>query len=397
MQQVKNNKTKRLLETIFASQGGYFSDKLYAFKYADTKGFQLQAIPDADTKTKKLRWLILSREHYFETSKEYPIANKRDLKQALQFDDNKAPFKGVTLQYIERINEQTHRVTFWVINPKTFDKLALKPWLILPESYLLAKALNENINLATIECLDKTLFISQTGQGIFSGVKSPQTPTVESFAFATGSPISPNGEQYYSANATEFITLLTAGITSLNVTSFSGFLVNLHNVNRSNYPWKQAGVMFCVVLASYLVLSSGWLVFKQQWLEQQLVSQKEQVNQALTVQKNYQQQLQWQQVLTEPLSHTFPYWDTWPVVLDAIAVGVELKAIHYQNSNIVLHGTTDAAIKATDVLAKLSESPYVVSARFSQPVRKNRSEEDFVISFSFAQAIAKQNPKQVAE
>ena len=188
MQQVNNSKSAQstgrspnLLETILASQGGYLADSLYSFKGTGKSDFELQIVQD--NQPSKLRWLILSREHYFETSKEYPIANKRDLVKALRFDDNKAPFEGVTLQHIERINEQSHRVTFWVINPNVLEELNAHPWLVFPESYLLAIALNNNINLATIECLNKTLFISKTGQGIVSGVKNTSGSQFRKFLF----------------------------------------------------------------------------------------------------------------------------------------------------------------------------------------------------------------------
>lgn len=384
-----------LLETILSSQGGYLADTLYAFKRSTNVGFQLEAIKAK--KTPKLHWLIIGREHYFETSKEYPIANKRDLKKALQFDDNKAPFEGITLQYIERVDEQTHRVTFWVINPKIIEGLASAPWLILPESYLLAKALNENINLATIKSINKTVFISKNGRRLFSGVQSIQTPNIESFAFSTGSPINMSGEQSYNGNSTELTELLLKGMKSLNIAQLSGFLVNLNNTNRSDYPWKQALVISSVAFVFYLALSSGWLVFKQQQLNQQITNQKTQVNQALTLQKTYQQQLKWNKVLAEPLNNAFPYWKTWPIVLEAIAVGAEFKAIHYQNNKIILHGTADKTIKATDVLAKLSKNHNVLSASFSQPVRKYQNKEDFVISFSFAKNITTQKPELTAK
>ncbi|PCH94200.1 MAG: hypothetical protein COB83_12260 [Gammaproteobacteria bacterium] len=380
------------LETILASQGGYLTDSLYAFKRTKESEFELQLVQNK--KSPKLRWLILSREHYFETSKEYPIANKQDLKQALRFDDDKAPFEGVTLQHIERINEQSHRVTFWVINPNVLDNLDYTPWLILPESYVLAKALNENINIATIECINKTLFISKTGRGIFSGVQSPQTPNLESFAFSTGSPISVNSEQYFMANAKDFVGLLRTGLKSLTLTKLQGFVINSNSINWQNYPWKQAGVITTIVFTVYLMLSSGWLVFKQQQLEQQLIAQKTQVNQALSLQKKYQQQLQWQAVLAEPLKDAFPYWKTWPILLEAVSVGAKFTAVHYKNSKIIIHGTANESIKATDVLAKLSKNTNVASPSFSKPVRKYRGKEDFAISFSFPEALLQQQLEQ---
>jgi len=409
LQQVNNPKIAqsvgrlpRLLETMLASQGGYLADTLYAFERAEGKCFKFQAIQATQaSKPAKLRWLILSREHYFETTKEYPIANKRELKQALHFDDNKAPFEGITLQHIERINEQSHRVTFWVINPNVLEGLPCNPWLIFPESYLLAKTLNKDINLATIKCFNKTLFISKTGQGVFSGVQSPQTPNIESFSFSTGSPLNANSEQPYITKADDFVDLLLTGLKSLNHASLPNFLVTLNNFNWQSYPWKQAGIIASTVFIIYLALSSGWLVIEQQQLDQQLTEKKSQVNQALTLQKAYKQELQWQKSLAEPTKDLIPYWNTWPIVLDAISVGASFTAIHYKNSKITIHGTANNTIKATDILAKLSKNANVASASFSQPVKKYRGKENFAISFSFAKLpspqIVKQTTKQLSK
>jgi len=398
LQEAKNTKTGRLshlLESILASQGGYLADQLYTFKRTEAQSFQLHAVQNKSAAN--LRWLILSREYYFEATKDYPIANKRDLKQALRFDDNKAPFEGITLQHIERIDEQSHRVTFWVINPTVLKKVNFAPWVILPESYILAKALSDNVNLATIECINKTLFISKTGRGLFSGVQSSHTPTIEHFAFSTGSPISMGSENYYHAKSIDFIDLLSKGLKSLNLAKLQGFLVNLNEFNWQNYPWKQAALISTTVFTLYLAISSGWLAFKDQQLTQQLVAKKTRVNQALTLQETYKQQLQWQELLAVPVKDNVPYWNTWPIVLEAIAVGAKFTAIHYQNSNVIIHGTANDSIKATDVLAKLSKNPYVVSASFSEPVRKYRGNENFVINFGFAKVLYKPEVEQTTK
>jgi hypothetical protein len=281
-----------------------------------------------------------------------------------------------------------------VINPNVLKQIASSPWLILPESYLLAKAMDKQVNLATIECISKTLYVSQTGQGICSGIQSQQTPNVESFAFSTGSPLSVNTEQYFTATADNFVGLLIKGLKSLNLAILQGFLVQLTDTNWKDYPWKQAGIITATVVTAYLMASSAWLVFKQESLEYKLAAQKAEVNQALSLQKKYQQQLQWQQTLSEPLEGTFPYWHTWPTVLEVIAVGSKITAVHYKNNKIIIHGETNKEIKATDVLSKLSDNPNVVSPNFSQPVRKRRNQENFAISFSFADIAEQQQAKQ---
>jgi len=241
------------------------------------------------------------------------------------------------------------------------------------------------------------LFISKTGQGIFSGVQSSQTANIESFAFSTGSPINTDSEQQLIAKRDGFAGLLLTGLKSLNPTNLPDFLVTINDFNWQSYPWKQAGIIASTVFTVYLALSSGWLVVKQQQLDQQLSDQKSQVNQALALQKSYQQKLQWQKLLAEPLNNSLPYWNTWPIVLDAASVGATFTAIHYKNSKVIIHGTADKSVKATDVLAKLSENPKVESPSFSQPVRKNRNKENFAITFSFAKQLPQQKAQQEIE
>jgi len=392
---IKNTQTvgndvcmSNIVESMLASQCRYLADTLYSLVVNSNKNIELQVVNNKGNT--KYRWLILGREHYFETSKEYPIANKRDVKNALAFEDNKAPFKGVTLHHIERVNEQAHKVTFWVIKPKILEGLTTLPWLVLPESYLLAKSLEPNINLAVVEGLNKTLFISKIGQSVLSGIKSSQTPNIENFAFSSGSPISSENGQFYTSSRTNFLSLLYKGVKLLNLTELQGFLLKRKKVNWQNYPWKQAGLTSSIILTLYLALSSGWLLLKQYQQESKLSVQTTEVNQALALQKELQKQNELQKQLIIPLAEQVPYWNVWPVVLDTIYVGSKIKALHYKKGKITIQGAANKTIKATDILAKLSKSSYVQSPSFSKPMRKYRGKEEFSISFSFANALSNQ-------
>jgi len=384
-----------IAESILASQGGYLADTLYSFSVKKNKKIELQVVKNEAIT--KFRWLIVGREHYFETSKEYPIANKRDVKQALAFEDNKAPFQGVTLHYIERISEQAHKVTFWVLKPKLLDSFSRLPWLVLPESYLLAKSLEPNINLAVIEGLNKTLFISKTGQGVLSGIKSSQTPNIENFAFSSGSPINTESEQFYTSSRAHFVSLLHKGIKALTLAELPGLSVKRKQFNWRSYPWKQAAITSSIIVALYLVFSSGWLLIKQYQQEKQLSEQTAEVNQALALQKQLQKQGELQKTLIEPLAEQVPYWNVWPVLLETISVGAKIKALHYKNDKITIHGTANKTVKATDILAALSQNPYVQSPSFSKPMRKYRGKEQFSIAFSFADNFTEALPNQLKE
>ena len=389
LQQVKETKKVRfserfshLLKTIIATQGGYLADKLFLFESDNNQGFTFEVVKSNEPP--QLRWLILSREHYFETSKIYPIANKRELKQAIHFDDEKGPFDGLTLHHIERIDEQNHRVTFWVVEPNILEKYRLTPWLILPESFILAHALKDGVELASIERINKKLFISKTGLGVFSGVQSSQIQDLESFAFSTGSPLHEDGGNYFTRH--EFIGFLAKGLSSLNVSKLQGFFtLNANKLSLNSFPWKVSAVLSVSVFSVYLSLSSLWLIYKEHQLTNEIKAQQSQVNEALTLQRAFQQELQWQKLLFTPTQNISPHWDTWKILLEAVNVGAQFKNLEFKNKIVTFHGTADESVKATDILAKLSDNPKVQSASFSQPVRKYRGKEDFVISFSFVE------------
>ena len=387
MQKIKKN-TKplsRLLhftEALLASKGGYLADNLYTFKHTPDGTTTLEA--QSNLNAIKLRWLVLGREHYFETSKEYPIANKRELQRALRFDDNLAPFTGINFQQIARINEQSHRVTFWVVKPQVLECLAVPPWLLFPESYLLAQALDDNIEIASIERAEATLFVSKVGKTLSSGLQSPYTPNLQHFAFSTGSAMNRDNSQHYPTQTTSFTELLVKGLKALSLPHFSDFFVKTEQQTWQNYPWKKAGIISGVFFAVYLALSSAWLVYQQQQLQAQLTAQSSEVDQALSLQKQFKQAQQWQRLLTEPLQDLQPYWNVWPVVLETLNTGARLSGVHYKGDLVTLRGETNKETKATDILAKLAKNTKVLSAKFASPVKAYRGKERFTISFSFA-------------
>ncbi len=225
-----------LFEKILSIKGGYFSDKLYGIEWTEDQAVQLQEKPVNESTN--IYWLILGREHYFETSKDYPIANKGDLKKALQFEEASLPFQGDILRHIERINESSHRVTFWVINSQEFSALPFRPWLVLPESYVIAKGLKGSFTLATVERLDKSLFVAETGLGIFSGIQSPKINSIEHFALSTGSPFSHDATSRLYFKAEQFCALLHQGMQSLVLEHLSGFLLTTKKTDWKTYPWQ---------------------------------------------------------------------------------------------------------------------------------------------------------------
>ncbi|MDO6426500.1 PilN domain-containing protein [Thalassotalea sp. 1_MG-2023] len=369
-----------LITDLLAKRGGYFANDFYAI---EQKNNNVALIKQPNNMASKANWLILGRQHYFEVSKVYPIANKRELLKAIEYDDSNTPFTGTTLKFIERVNEHSHRVTLWVIEPEFLNSLNIKPWLVIPESFLLANALDNEISIASINTLTSTLFISKTSQGIVSGIKSANTPSIELFALASGAPFA-NGEvkQLTTEDHQAFIELLYQGLRKQSIASLQGFFIKSEKVNWKHYPWKEAGIICSAVFTSYLILTSGWLTLREAQLEYALTTNTEQVNESLALQKAYQTQLSRHQQLQVPLQQQIPHWNLWHVALDVIALESTLKSIVYKNETVTIQGWADKGNRATDILAKLTKNPYVLQPSFSKPVRKSRGREEFSISFS---------------
>ena len=392
MQQINDQETaqssgrlSQALDSLLLSNGGYLADKLYSFSPEHENVSLIERNNDATT---KLSWLVLAREHYFETSKDYPIANKKDLVQALRFEDNVAPFQGVTFHHIARINEQSHKVTFWVVNPKALALLPSQPWFIFPESYLLAKTFANQQCIGEIKRVTTPLYLAKVGETIKSGVQSMYTPDIESFAVSTGVAFESNFAEDIEVNAdtlreVSFAELLCQGVKATSLVKIKDFFVAPQKQIKQSYSLPKIAAICGTVLVVYLLVSSAWLVFKEYRVELALNEQAEQVNQALDLQKQYQQQLAWQEQLSVPYQDLEPYWNAWQVFIEIIASEAEVKSLQLKNGEITVRGKAKKNAKATDVLVKLNEIPYIVSPRFIAPIRKHKGLEEFAISFSF--------------
>ena len=91
--------------------------------------------------------MVLSKLHYFETSKTFPFSSLKDIRSAVTMDiSSMAPFKTDRF-FVRKVAEEDGKATLniWFIDPELSDTLdALSPRLIVPESALLP-FLNEGV------------------------------------------------------------------------------------------------------------------------------------------------------------------------------------------------------------------------------------------------------------
>lgn len=387
MQQTNSDSNNSVLNTIknafkglIASQGGYLSDSLYALK--NSSGV-LEPTKQSDEVDFNPVWLIVGRQHYFETTKEYPIANLKDVKQAIELDDSVAPYDGVKLYKIERIDDKKHRATLWVIPKTLLEKFASKPFFIFPESYLFSLASNSQSETFSVEIADRQLFISKNNNGLYSAVKSQNIPSLQSFAVSTGdfSEGLLAGSVYQKE---ESLSLLRTGLKKLLLSNFTAFALPRDKKSWRDYPWKSISAICTFSLIFYLGSVSTWLVYKDWQLSSAIEEMRSRTSTSLNAQKAYQKELGDLEHLNMPIEQAEDYWQVWPLVILIGQSGTEVRAVQYKNQAYTIRGTSAKDKKATEVLAQISAYQNVSSASFSQPVREYRGREEFVITLNIA-------------
>ena len=144
------------------SSAGYWSKSLYNFR-VDENSTSLS--PNKLNGSSKLL-LVVSRKHYFETVKDYPVGRLSDLKGILKNELWRYPFKGKLLLKIERLSDHSHRVTSWVIRQNVVDKLTFSPLFFVPESACIHSW--DSSAAISLDRLGSTLFVSLTATGLVS-------------------------------------------------------------------------------------------------------------------------------------------------------------------------------------------------------------------------------------
>ena len=143
---------------------GYVSGSLYDFKVGANDDFSLEL---ADKPERK--WLIIvERSHYFESVKDYPIGDIRDLRKVLKNQSVGYPYKGQIFHRIQRVAEGIHRVTTWVIKAEIVGQLANRAKWLVPESACLAKISKAGVLALTLN--DKVLYVTETANGLISSL-----------------------------------------------------------------------------------------------------------------------------------------------------------------------------------------------------------------------------------
>lgn len=373
-----SNGLSRSFEKFIAQKGGYYSDGLYLLNQSSE---QIQISPTVEENIgSQIKWVVLAKNHYYETSKTYPISNLRELKQAIKHDDDIAPFDGLRFHKIKKQDDNKHLVTFWIVPQAVIESLPDSVWIILPETFLLERSLSEQTDIQAIsyKTIQSELFLAKNGDAIVSGVRSQRVPSLEAFVvMASGAEFAPS-QLDINTTKQSFEQALARNIRKLNLLDLQAFIVKRQKENKQ-FPIKNLGILAAVLGVSYLALSSAWLVSQNYLLEQATNESRADVNDALKNKKQLDKLVQLNEELLTPYETHKQTWKVWPILLDVAATQARILRIDYKNEFFDVRFAAFSGVKATSILTQISDHENVSSASFSQPVVNRRGTEQFTI------------------
>ena len=346
---------------------------MYDFSTSPKK---VKLTPSRGVDRKKLL-LVVGREHYFESTRDYPIGHLRDLKSLLKNASWSFPYDGVLFNKIERLNEQSHRVTSWVIDKKILDGLGFSPIWIIPESACLECFAGES--LVELDRLGKKIFVLATKDGLRSSLGNEEAflqanvPNSKARKFIAG-----DGNRFDDHAAAEML-LLGIGRTFSQWVQL--FFYGLRSKSLSSLSPILGLKLSAVACLCYLMITSAALLAASSWVDYRLDVSTKSAGAAMSYRAKMNDLGKRLESLNLKVKDHYPFWVTWDVLIDLDGVGVTFRSINSSANDVTYYLT---APKATDILSWLSKDARIASAEFSIPVRQSPAGEEFAVKVTFS-------------
>lgn len=206
----------------------------------------------SDTNTADI--VILTKEHYSEQNRTFPISSRRELTKILSLEAQNS--QDILLYAIGDYIDGKRNVLCWTIQRQVFQSHQLSPLIVIPESALL---LNRDENkLYSVTRLDKTFWFVKRQNDVLSAQKKGLINNVEMFLASAGINAQIErcelSEQQYLDKVTEDLAV----IMLRNLKGFNPGLRQLKSIDWLSHV-KFSGFAAIALLVGYFSLTSLYL------------------------------------------------------------------------------------------------------------------------------------------
>ena len=339
----------------------------------------------------KRKWLVVvGREFYFESVRDYPIGHSGDLKKLLRHETWRYPYRGVLFLRIKRLSEHSHRVTSWVVKSEVLAALGGRPFWILPES-VCVEAISDGA-ITVLQRLGQSLKVAVLPNGLTSGLDH-DTSTSNHLGSGWGGTQYPGRSIANLEGSAAVESILLGVFASLKVSPLQ-FFVGFDKAKIASYSWVTGLKLAICLSVVYLASVSFYLLAANGWVEYRLDRAAQQSESSLMIRSDLRRYRGLLDGVNSSVSGVYPMWVAWDVLLDLTEIGVSFRAVNSTPPAVTYYMTAD---RATDVMSWLSQDPRVATADFALQVRRVGQSEQFAIKATFNEVQGSSAPEFIKD
>ena len=356
---------KGLILKKFLLRVGFWSDRLYDFN--DQNGQVSEFRPSASS-TKLI--LVVSREYYIESVKDYPISRASDLRKVLRNEIWRFPYDGLLVRRIDALPPQSHRVTSWVIKQEVFDQLGYQPFFVVPESACLQYIAKSS----SVERLGRTVFVAETPDGLISSLGKDASLLRDLGTLPKD--IDSSNDGHIKLDQASTPSAIFNGLLKALTTRPYDFATGIAFEKLKYVPKRAIVGITGSVLLVYLIFSSLYLLLANNLIDYKLAEGHDATELSLGALEEVKTYSSKAKGFKNILTRKEPLWVAWDILLDVKKTGVTVRAVNRSSSGVTYFLTAESS---TAVLGWFMEDPRIAFAEFALPVRSVSGQDQFAV------------------
>lgn len=331
--------------------------------------------------TDKIRVALIGKQHYTELKKEYPIQNKRELKQILQLE-YPTDEHAMSFFTIGDFSEGMRSVTIWKMKFDVNEALGMTSGLVIPEGALINQAIPEK-SILTLKFDEEKIehwFYRDQNSLPHSGAKRGLIQSAERFLASVGIAETVESKQYAWS---DYVDFLQEKLPLFLLQASSSFFYT-HSSAIPDYASfvKPFSLIATVVLGGYLSLSSAYLVLRNSSAEEEAIRLSQEAKSVFQLReqaKSQLAQLDELAMLSEGISASSLIWKE---IGSLMKQGVEFQSISFlPDGRYIIRGNADSA---TSVLSVFSGNDVYQGAKFYSATQRRKERDYFSITTQLA-------------
>jgi hypothetical protein len=315
--------------------------------------------------------LIIARQHYSEKWQTYPALSLKELKSILKLQKKVFENQRVIQQYVIN-NEQDGFDVKTVLFSESLTEVIEKNTILIPETELIETKEEERV-IFHLDTPVGEVFWAKSNDRIHSVYRRGLLNSSDNFKMSIGYP---NDVNVVSFDQVEYLNLLKNSLENIHIVQllkitsfeFTNF-VDIESLHR--VYWIQIGIAFV-----FLLSTNGYFLYKNNSLDNQLLSYGEQVTELLEIKVKQDKASLFIDAINHEIKSVEKVHEHWNIIYEAVQQEMHIQQFRKRDDVYIIRGLADDASK---VLAAVNGLPQVSSAVFQGAVRKSRRKDSFII------------------